>query len=105
MKKELIDVVRKIRQLDKRQQEYIDNIPADIKAAFFDNSYVNDLAMKNDILLTALFGETVSEDIFWFLYDYKEGSSGPHVEYPDGTQFTFTTDDDYYKYLETLEIQ
>jgi hypothetical protein len=55
--------------------------------------------------MSALFGEVVVEDIFWFLYDYKEGSAGHHVEYPDGTKFTFNTDEDYYKYLETLEIQ
>jgi hypothetical protein len=105
MKKELIDVVRKIRNLNKQQEEYLNKIPNDIQDAFFDNSYVNDASMKNDILMSALFGEVVSEDIFWFMYEYKEGSAGPHVEYPDGTKFTFNTDDDYYKYLETLEIQ
>lgn len=105
MKKELIDVVRKIRNLNKRQEEYLDKIPSDIRDAFFDNSYVNDMSMKNDILMLALFGDIVVEDVFWFLYEYKEGSAGPHVSLDSEDTLTFNTDEDYYKYLEGIEIQ
>jgi hypothetical protein len=105
MKKELIDVVRKLRNLNKRQEDYLNKIPSDIRDAVFDNSYVNDLSMKNDILMSALFDEVVVEDIFWFLYEYREGSEGPHIKRPDGVEFTFNTDEDYYTYLKTVKIE
>lgn len=105
MKQELIDVVRKIRKLNKRQEEYVDKLPVDIQDMFLDNAYVNDLSMKNDILMSALFGPVVVEDIFWFIYEYKQGSPGPHVTIDSEDTITFNTDEDFYKYLEGIEIQ
>lgn len=103
MKKELIDVVRKIRNLNKQQEAYVDELPVDIQDMVDDNAYVNELSMK--ILMSALFGKVVVKDIFWFIYEYKQGSPGPHASLDSEDTITFNTDEDFYKYLEGIEIQ
>lgn len=103
-KQELVNIVRKIRTLDNESDAYTSSIPSDISAAFFDNTYVNNLQTQKELLITALFGD-MAEDINWFLYEFTPGSSaGPHCITPDGTEYVYRTDEDYYDYLiKTLE--
>lgn len=101
MKKELVDVVRKLKNYDDEKSKYIESIPSDISSAFFDNTYTNAQSMQVDCLMEALFGNMI-EDVCWFLYEFKAGkSSGPHCILKDGTEYTFNTNEDYYDYLLT----
>ena len=99
MKPELIDVVRKLKDWDTEQSEYLDTIPPDINSVFFDNTYVGLMGKQKDLLIQHLFGEA-AEDILWFLYEFTAGKSpGPHCILANGTEFTYTTNEDYYEYL------
>lgn len=98
-KQELVNIVRKIRTLNNESATYITSIPSDICAAFFDNTYVNNLQTQKELLITSLFGD-MAEDVCWFLYEFTPGSSaGPHCITPDGTEYVYRTDEDYYDYL------
>jgi hypothetical protein len=82
--------------------QYLDSIPPDINSVFFDNAYVNNLAMQRDVLIEELFGD-MAEDVFWFLYEFEAGKSpGPHLILADGIKYTFVTDESYYEYLKSL---
>lgn len=99
MKPELIEVVRKLREIEKQQSEYIDKLPSDISGFVFDNEYSNLQGLKFDLVLQTLFGD-FAEDVYWFLYDFVPGkTAGPHVIESNGTEHTFNSDDDYYEYL------
>lgn len=101
MKQELIDVVRRLKDWDTKQDEYIKTIPSDIGTAFFDNEYTNLMSLQKDMLIRALFGD-MAEDVMWFLYEFKAGkSAGPHCILADGTKYTYNTNEDYYAYLES----
>jgi hypothetical protein len=102
MKPELIEVVRKLREIESRQHAYINKLPADISGAVFDNEYSNLQGYKFDLVLQALFGD-FAEDVYWFLYDFVPGNTpGPHVVESNNTEHTFNSDDDYYDYLKKL---
>lgn len=103
MKKELVDIVRKLRSLDIKAETYINRIPTDINMIFFDNEYVNNIKTQKDLLINTLFGD-MAEDINWFLYEFTAGKSlGPHCITSEGFEYTYHTDEDYYNYLENCK--
>ena len=102
MDKELINIVRTIKNLDEQAMEYADSIPIDLRLFVMDNEYVNIMSRQKDLLLEGLFGE-YAEDVCWFLYEFKAGKhKGPHLILADGTEYTYNSNEDYYEYLETL---
>jgi cobalamin-dependent methionine synthase I len=54
------------------RQEYIDRLPYDISAAFFDNQYVNSLSRTEELLIEKVF-EDRAYAVYWFLYEWKPG--------------------------------
>lgn len=102
MKPELIQVVKELRNLMQRQDQYIESIPREFQELVQDNEYSFCGSMQVDVLLQALFDTKYYHEVCWFLYEFTPGKSqGPHVRLPCGTHYTFLTDDDYYAYLET----
>ena len=102
MRAELIDIVAQLKEYDTQQVAYLDSLPGDISAAFFDNKYANLLGNQRDLLIKALF-EDMTEDVEWFLYEFEAGKSpGPHCITENGTEYTFLTNEDYYNYLENI---
>ena len=96
MVKDKIELVKKLYTLRKVSNNYLDNIPMDINAAFFDNCHTNNLELSIDFLINAYFGK-YAEDIFWFLGDWQPG-----FEIVDnGVRYIINTEDDFYKFLET----
>lgn len=70
------EIVEKLMTGKQHRNDYIDKInQADICLSDFiyDNEYTNSVARENDFLIGKLFGEELSEDVFWFLYDWKPG--------------------------------
>lgn len=99
MKQELINVLRKLRSIEKQQTTYIDSLPSDIASCIYDNEYANLQGLKFDMVLQALFGDS-TEEAYWFLYEFVPGAtSGPHLITESGDEFTFANDDEYYDYL------
>jgi hypothetical protein len=52
--------------------KYIESLPTDISAAFFDNEYANCSSFSNTMLLKYAFGEHF-EAVEWFFYEWKPG--------------------------------
>ena len=105
MKPELIEIVRKLRSYEKQRDEYLNSLPNEVRNFLLDNRYTEMQDMKSQQLLEGLFGEDVDR-VYWILYDYDNvRDSSPHITHKDGTEYTFETDEDYYKYLEELEQQ
>ena len=99
MKKELIDIVRKLKDIEEMQDAFIDSMPYEYNSIILDSKYTTNVYMQKDIILSALFGDMV-DDVEWFLYAFKAGkSAGPHCVHVDGTEYTFNTNEDYYEYL------
>jgi hypothetical protein len=65
-------IFRKMYDSNVKRDAYIASIPPDISAAFFDNTYVNELSMQVDWLCLALFGDSI-DSVYWFLYEWKPG--------------------------------
>lgn len=99
MNEQLISIVRKLKDWDTEQEQYIETVPPDIRSIFFDNQYINLLCMQKDALINQLFGD-MADDVMWFLYEFEAGkSAGPHCILADGTQYVYNTNEDYYRYL------
>ena len=99
MKNEMILVVRHLKEMQEKMEQYLSSIPPDLNSVFFDNVYVNCLQVQTDRLIGELFTESY-EDIFWFLHEFEAGKTpGPHIIRKDGTEFTFNYNEDFYKYL------
>ena len=98
MKKSLINIIRTIREVNLEQDAYMAGIPGDISSAVFDNRYAELQDRKATLLMRKVFKDSY-EDVVWFLYEFRPGSSGPHLVLADGAEYTFNTDEDYYAYL------
>lgn len=57
MKRELIEVLRRLKELDVEKDEFISTIPRSINTAFFDNEFVTAQQSQIDLLIGSLFGE------------------------------------------------
>ena len=101
MKQDLILVVRHLKEMQEKMESYLNTIPPDIRTPFFDNEYVSCLHVQRDRLIGELFKESDAyEDVFWFLHEFEAGKTpGPHIVRPDGMEFTFNYNEDFYKYL------
>lgn len=76
--------------------KWLDKIPGDVNAAFFDNGYVNSVLSRETLAMEWLFGD-LHEEISWFLYEWslKNGK----VVMPDGTKYNIKSLDEYIAYL------
>lgn len=101
MKQSKIELVKFLKDSVVASNEYIESIPRDIRSGFFDNEYCNTQDKMCDELVRAHFKD-MATDIFWFLYEFEAGKTeGPHITTADSVEWTFNSNDDYYKYLET----
>lgn len=65
-------IVGKIKDRKEEADDYLDQLPIDLSTYMFDNQYVNNIGMINDILFDAYFGE-LNDHVFWFLYEWTPG--------------------------------
>jgi hypothetical protein len=54
-----------------------------------------------DTVVDALFGVN-TEEVVWFLYEWKPGNKEPQIFLADGTKIVLETEEQYYKYLESV---
>ena len=98
MSPELVKIVRELRNIELQQRAYVDKVPLDLRDFVFDNEYTNLQGLKFDAVVQALFGKDV-ESVYWFLYEFDPAMSGPHLVNEEGQEYTFKTDEGYYKCL------
>lgn len=91
---------RKIVECHRKVDAYVDNIPLDIRSAFFDNEIVNQYAMLNEKLIQEVFVEW-AESVNWFIYEWKPGYG---VAPNSGDELTVINNlDEYITYLQLNE--
>jgi hypothetical protein len=96
------DFVKILTVLDKQNQirdAWIDTVPRDINAAFFDNTYVNSLCREIDFLKTQLIPATLLYDIDWFLYEVNRETGSIAVQ--NDTEVAIKTLDDFFELVKS----
>lgn len=71
------DIVAKLKEGKEFRSNYVNSLyEADCSLSDYvvENKYVNSVCMENDLLISKLFGTELAEDVFWYLYDCKQGS-------------------------------
>jgi hypothetical protein len=89
------DFVKILTVLDKQNQirdTWIDTVPSEINAAFFENTYVNSLCREIGFLKEQLIPATLLYDIDWFLYEVNRETGSIAVQ--NDTEVTIKTLDD-----------
>lgn len=97
MKKDKIDLVRKIKGLNILGDAYLNTLSAPFDTVLIDNEYQDTNGRIQDLLMRRVFGD-LYEDVSWFLYEWQPGFN---IKTEKGVEYTFNTEEDYYKYLET----
>jgi hypothetical protein len=90
------DFVKILTVLDKQNQirdTWIDTVPSEINAAFFENTYVNSLCREIGFLKEQLIPATLLYDIDWFLYEVNRETGSIAVQ--NDTEITIKTLDDF----------
>lgn len=101
MQKELIDVIREVRQLCNMQRDYLVDTPQDVNAFLHDNEYASYQEIKMGIFEQALFGEHL-DMVRWFLHKFEpRRGRRNNASYIDnsGVKHTFTCDEDVLDYM------
>ena len=76
--------------------KWLNKVPSDISAAFFDNDYVNSIENRQDLTMKMLFDD-MYEDISWFLYEWNP--SRGEVITAKGVKYNIKNLDQYISYL------
>lgn len=67
-----IKLFKRIHELNKRSNDFLDSLPISISDAFSSNYAIESLSMANDALIDAAFGND-AESVFWFLHEWEPG--------------------------------
>ena len=86
-------LLNKMNAMEKKQEEWIDSLPGQLRESFFDNDYVNSLRMQIDALIAVVF-ENWTEDVGYFLYE-----NAPHEITTDKGVYHINTVKEYVDYL------
>lgn len=76
--------------------KWLDTVPREIQAVYFDNPYVDNLYSMFDVTMQLAFGK-LYEDVRWFLYDWS--AKNGRITMNDGTEYNIKSTDDYIDYL------
>jgi hypothetical protein len=90
-----------LKKHDAKANAWLDTIPAEINAVFFDNPYVDELQYTKGLLLSTLFDKPLCDEVDWFLYEWDESKdvSLRTISYQDGRKYIIDTVDDFVEYL------
>ena len=96
---ELRSLLHTLMELRRKEDEWVESLPGEIRSAFYENVYVNNILLEFDHLLKFAIGD-LYEDVQWFLYDWKPGYEIQVNE----TKHVIKTLDDYMRYLESNDL-
>ena len=100
MNDELLEVLKKLRTLQKEQDAYLATVPRDLQPFLFDNEFVNKSDSMICALTSALFGLYI-EDVNWFLYEFDNVKESLVHVVDNDVEYTFKTDEDFYEYIKS----
>ena len=97
--------LEKYRNLDIEGDQFLNQIPRQIRDGYFDNPYVEALNKQVDLLLrTWLNSDTLLEEISWFLYDWNVERDLNEIIMAAGKKYTINSVDDFLNYLEDQDF-
>lgn len=96
MDAKLIELVRKIKDLEKSGDKYLTTLPGIFNMLLIDNEYSVSKDLIQAVLMRNIFAD-MYDDVTWFLYEWRPGFS---ITTQDGTEYIINTEEEYYKYLE-----
>ena len=91
-----------LRAAQARSDAWLDTVPREVNAVFFDNPHVDTLERTKTILLDALFEDALRQEVDWFLYEWspEKDVSYRTITYPNSSSFVLITDvEDFIRYL------
>ena len=71
--REIIETIKLHKETRDNYLEKLRSVDGYLSDFIFENVYSNSIGMENDFLIKKIFGEQFSEEVFWFLYDWKPG--------------------------------
>ena len=94
-------LIEQLKYSAERGDEWMDKVPHEVSAAFFDNPYVDSLQFRVDLLIKTMFDEPLLMEVSWFLYEWEESKdeSLRTISYPDGRKFVINNVTDFCDYL------
>lgn len=94
-------LVEQLKYSAERGDEWIDRVPREISAAFFDNPYVESLQFKVDLLIKTIFDDALLHEVEWFLYEWAadKDESLRTITYPEGHKVVINNVADFCDYL------
>ncbi len=89
----LVACLTQLQSFKETGERWLEGVPAEVRAAFFDNPYVEQLHRKNTFLIESLFG-AYQEDVLFFLE-----SPAPWVVETQKGSYTMQSVQEFAKYL------
>lgn len=97
--------LEKYREFDTEGEQFLNQIPRQIREAYFDNPYVEALNKQVDLLLqTWLNFDILLQEIGWFLCDWDVKKGLNEIIMADGKKYTINSVDDFLNYLEDQDL-
>lgn len=87
------ELLRQMLDLEKKQSEWIDSVPMELRDPFFENTYTNSLRTQIDALVDFIFDHW-SEDVGYFLYE-----PAPHKITTQKKYYEINTVEEYVDYM------
>ena len=91
--KKVQELITNMVELEKKQSQWIDSLPMELREAFFDNQYTNNLRFQIDKLINFIFGDW-TEDVGYFLYE-----SAPHHITTNKKEYVINNVKEYVDYM------
>jgi hypothetical protein len=91
-------LLRRLISSEEKIQQWLDQIPDDIKVAFYDNFLVNELETLNQLFVDYIFPD--KSWINWFLHDWSPGGV---IESNDKV-YTINNTDDFIEFLKVENL-
>lgn len=83
------------------RDEYVDKLNAldnSVCSSVFDNFYTNSILFENEMLMEAMFGKVLYEDVCWFLFECKDRNDSNKI-WMNNVCYTINNVDDFVEYV------
>lgn len=91
-----LQIIKRYIEEKETRDNWLDQLPADISSAFFDNAYVNSFGMFEEYLLKVYLGENLYNELMWYCYDMPAHEVTITMGEKD---YKITSAESFYKYL------
>lgn len=99
-KNDFSELVHTLVKNNKEREDYFDSLPVDLACFFGDNVLINSVLMDNAFILRKYLGESLYEELAWFLYEWKEQDPEYHtITLSNGKEFIISNTQEFIEYI------